>query len=240
MRCPFVSCLLGVLGAGLLACQLVCAQSLTPAEMAVALPPALPPALLKQFPAERYGDLSPHLTTRSPRATHRTYRLMRAGRWRWPATVRVSVAQADGRILSSFADQLRPLPAGALTSPPPDEASGLRLIEQYLLTQLPPAARFAATIRERVPVWYLADSLTGTERAGWLVTWGHPDTRLGAWEAVLDEATGRPAFPPRDLLCYHHGASVNLHRPPPPAWSRDTTAVASVFRPDPLTTAGQP
>lgn len=210
-------------------------------------------ALAKRFPAARYGALVAQPATRGPHTEHRTWRPTTAGRWRWPATVRVGTAQADGRVLNVFTDALRPLSGAGTSAALPDAARGARLTEQYVREQLPPAAQPGATVRAPEAVWYVTDSATGAERAGWLVTWGHPDSRVGAWEVVLDEATGQPAFPPRDLLCYHQGSfefRVSSSESDPPAGTQnsnlrtqnftDTTATALVFRPDPLTTAQQP
>ncbi len=200
-------------------------------------------ALRKRFPPAQYGVLLPGAATVSPAAVHRTWRPMRAGRWRWPGTVRTSVAAgAPARLLSVLADGLRPLPAGtAALWPDPAPPTGARLAAAYLIALLPAATRTGATIRALEPVWYVADSLPAAagalagERAGWLLTWGHAQTRVGAWEVLLDEASGQPARAPRDLLSFHHAPNVCSAGPP-----RDTTARSYVFRPDPLTTAQQP
>lgn len=197
-------------------------------------------ALAARFPAARYGTFAPQAATRTALTEHRTWRLTIGGRWRWPATVRAATRRTDGRVLQMQPDALRPLgvlpPAGS-----PAAARGAALAETYLAGVLPPGAPPAARVTERAAVWYVADSASGAERAGWLLTWGHPDSRIGAWQVVLDEATGQPAGPPRSLLCYHHSARVELARRPlaPRTAAVDTTIRALVFRPDPLTSAQQ-
>ncbi len=226
---PFVRCWLFGLLPALLSAQAGFAQDSPEATI-----------LAKRFPTARYGALLAQPVVSSPAAQHRTYRLTAPdGRWRWPATVRTTVLPTTGRVLNVFADAVRPLPSFSVSPiAAPDPALGAQLTERYLLNRLPMGTRRAATIRERLPVWYVADSLTGTEQPGWLLVWGHPDSRIGAWEVLLDEATGQPVRSARDLLCYHHaaGRAARATSGPP----RDTTAVALVFRPDPLTTARRP
>jgi hypothetical protein len=190
-----------------------------------------PSALVRQFPADRFGMLRLASETRSPAAVHQTYHPLVGGRWLWPGTVRVALA--GERVLNVFADRLVALDSvRGLTHQLPDAGAGATMARAYVRSRLRPTEQSQAVVQSVEAIWYEADSVRHRVRAGWVVKWGHPDTRIGAWETLLDDATGQAVRPAQDLLCYHQH---NARRPP-----RDTTARAFVFRPDPLTTAQQP
>ncbi len=198
----------------------------------------LPPAVSKRFPVKQFGGFVLTSETRSPIAAHRTYLQISGGRWLWPASLRLTVA--GERVLSVFPNQVFSLDSiSGLTVTAPDLAHGAALAQAYVSGRLRPTEQARAVIQSVEPIWYAADSDTESDPAtrrvlpGWLLTWAHPDTRIGAWEVALDATTGQPVAAPRDLLSFHH--AQNASRPP-----RDTTARALVFRPDPLTTAQQP
>lgn len=186
--------------------------------------------LARRFPAAQYGIWQLVSETSSPAAHHYTFRPTVGGRWLWPGTARLTVARR-GRVINCLPDQLTHLDSlRGFTDAPPPAAHRATVIEQYLREKVGVHNLPNLTIRNPLPVWYVNDATAHTVRAGYLLTWGGSDSRIGAWEVLLDEATGEEISPPRDLYSYHHTS----------LGPRDTTATALVFRPDPLSTAQRP
>lgn len=185
--------------------------------------------LARRFPAAQYGIWQLVSETNSPAARHYTFRPTVGGRWLWPGTVRLSITRR-GRVISCRPDRLARLDSVRVFVDAPPVAGSAAVTDQYLrekrkIHQLP-----NITTDNPVPVWYVSDSTAHQVRPGWLLTWGGADARVGAWEVLLDAATGEEVSVPRDLYAYQHAS-----RGP-----RDTTATVLVFRPDPLSTAQRP